>query len=402
MRNTFIFVLSMSLLKAAPILQSIIIINVSGAEYYAYLGYYIVLASFLASLLVTGVVPVYARRLGQHGSKASVETTFSNWDFVSFLGAATISVFVIALSVEIFGLMPNHNSLVGFSLAVASGLTGVLTPLLLLLGRKQIVVTTLVFCLALSIVTSFAANSLPVHQFQYIFCLPPLILVAIMAVTFSRAELSKDRHARRLLSLVGAGRVAKEIAPVFVPNVFWMLMLFWFSKRIAVAQSDQADFAWYVVGLQIFSVMSFIPSSIAPLLTLRMSANNQGGAYAAATRLAFGIIAVGVGLLIAILAFASIVPDSLISVTQQNIWLPMIAAGCIAATFAPLNAYLVAQRGEYWILAGALCWTVVAHGLLTLRPHDFAIVFLMAYSVALVALLATTRIVHSIRTSRGD
>jgi len=376
------FVMANFAIKATPPLLSTVVISLSGPAYYAQIAYYFVISSFVSSLFTTGIVPGYTRSIGEKTKGGLSETSASPSDYVVFVVCAVPISICLILAFDSLGVLGQFHAGVAAFFSVSTGLIAILVPILLVMNRSRATIVAVYVFLLGSVAIAITSKWLSVMSYQYVFVVPSILLTLILAYLFSMQEADTGRRVIAAFHLKRITLVIRDIAPVFFPNVFWMTMLFWFANRVSHTQSDPAVFSWYVTGLQIFSVLSFIPNSIAPLILLRLTSRNAKTGYNQTIKTSFVILAAALCVFAILLGVIYFILPHKVTDVQQQVWLPMIAAGCFASTFAPLNAYLVKQRHAFLIFPGAIVWAIVAHVWMSYDPGAFPLAFFTAYLAA--------------------
>lgn len=387
MRRFFSFVMSSVSVKATPLMQSVVVIFLVGPTYYAGIAPYFVIAGFVSSSFTAGIVPGYTRSMGEKAAGVLPEHSASPSDYVSFvICAIPISVCII-FGFSYFGALGDFEPSIAALFSVSTGIIATLVPILLVTRRLLPTLIAVYTFFIASILVAATTKWLPVTSYQYVFVLPSLLLALALSHLFFTHKLEDGRRTIGPLRINRIALVIRDIAPVFFPNVFWMAMLFWFANRVSQSQSGPEIFSWYVTGLQIFSMLSFIPNSLAPLILLRLTSNTAQVGYTQTIRTSFAILAAALCVFAAILGVIYLLPSDMIIEVQRQVWLPMIAAGCFASTFAPLNAYLVKQRRATLIFPGAIVWAIIAHVWMFFASSGFPEAFLVAYFFAWCVLL---------------
>lgn len=387
MHRVISFVIANVAVKATPLLQSVVIIFLVGPTYYARIAPYFVIAAFASTLFTTGIVPGYTRSIGEKTAGVLPENSATPSDYVGFVICAVPVSVVLIFGFSYMGAFGDFKPSVAALFSVSTGLVAILVPILLVMRRLLPTLIAVYAFFIASIAAAVTTKWLPVESYQYVFVLASLLLALVLAHLFATQKLEGDTRTIGPLRIKRLALVMRDIAPVFFPNVFWMAMLFWFANRVSQSQSDPEIFSWYVTGLQIFGVLSFIPNSLAPLILLRLTSNTAQAGYTQAMKTSFAILAAALCVFAAILGVIYLLPSDMITEVQRQVWLPMIAAGCFASTFAPLNAYLVKQRRATLIFPGAIVWAIIAHGWMFFDPSGFPHGFLAAYCFAWCALL---------------
>lgn len=389
MRKTLTLLITAATFKVTPLLQSFIIIYFAGAAYYADFGYYLIVAMFTSAILSTGVVPAYIRMIGRE-----VSGPVSAIDLSRFVILAIVFIILVFLIVIYLGLFSQGNGFVALVLGLSLGINTSLMPILIVTGEIKVVLLSNLLFLVLSSTIATFSGWVPKHLFQLLFLASPCFLSILFIVQFwrsNKSELLKNANRSFLYSISVA---AKEIAPVFVPNVFWMGMLFLFSHRVSILVATPDIFSWYAVGLQIFGIFVFIPNSVAPLFLLKMSDTTSKESKRFGYLLTFTIISVGMIIYLMLWALIVKTPVFQIDNSALHIWMFISGAGVLAAGVAPLNSFLVREGKAYLIGIGAIIWAVVAHVGLVLVPYPFEMVFLTAYFCAYLTLIGTVYLVN--------
>lgn len=379
MRRAFYFVTSSAAIKAAPLAQSALIIYLAGPGYYAEIARYFVISSFVSTLFTTGVVPGYTRSAGEKYINKLSNSSASPFDYVLFVMSAIPISAAIVIALYVIGALGEFNPAVAITYSVSVGLISLLVPVSLILDKLNSTMLAVYLSLLSSVAVGFASAYLPVSIFQYVFVVPFLLLAIAMLFLFSiNNQQLNDYKKIKNIDFRRLRLVIQDIYPVFVPNVFAMLMLFLFAHRISQNESSADYFSWYVVGLQLYGALSFVPNSLAPLILLRFTLNETDDGYKESIKYSLYTILIAFAVLVAAVVVVELMFRNIFTSTQMQIWVPMLVAGCFASSVAPLNAFLIKQHRASYIFPGTIVWAVIAHLWLTFDQDAFPHAFLAA------------------------
>lgn len=371
--------------KSATILQSAIIIYLSGAAFYADFGYILIVAIFMASFFTMGIVSNYVLAMA-----SPVPIGCSQKDLLHFVAAmflVGISMFLIA---SISGFFANRNAMIVLVVSVFFALNSLLLPILIVKSSKIFLLCATIAYTILTLAFATQSNYVSKESFELLFAIPHLALFLALGWKFYSTyyeDKPNDVQTHILSSLKNAGKL---VLPVFVPNVLWTAAVFLFSHRVSLLLENPSDFGAYSVGLQIFAILVFIPNSLAPLLLAKFAVQDSRTNFTASWRFsAASMLTASVAVISLIIVNATrILPTNFQTVAEQIPWL--IAGGVIASGFAPFSNYLVGERKAIRIIFATLSWAFVAHFGISIFPENYDKIFFASYLAALIALSVAT------------
>ena len=290
MKTSLALIASAGVFKVTPLIQSSLIISVSGADVYAKFGYYLLFAFMASTLFTVGVVPAYIRNFTEQETNKETPVGATVSALRQFVLFGFFGLILIVSSANLFGFFDNRSVYVALILSLSIGLNSMLVPILNIRGVwKSVVWGASVYLLStagFAIVQPYVSSDM----FLILFCLPPAGLACFLIFIYARHVTISDELGIWPLKRTQITAAAHDIMPVFAPNVFWMIMLFLFSHRVSEWAPQPEIFSWYAIGLQLFGVFVFIPNTLAPVFLRQMVRTQTDNTYAYTLQLTFTLI----------------------------------------------------------------------------------------------------------------
>lgn len=356
--NILNVVFSSVIQKSLPILIGIIVMNFYGEE--GFIKFSLFLTGLIAFVVFisTGMVPALIKAITL--SESDKQVVFNN--YLSMACLAWLLISLVSISFSLCNLLPDRISeLIPYLIVVS---ICVICILFSLAALQALGYTALAFRISVfnTLIVSFFVLISLMFQFE-IFLIMYLISYVIMLFV-SLWFLSKfEIFDIRLISISKATRsllpTLKESGSVFIPNIIWMLGVFFFHSFVASTESTESEYSTFAIGYQWLTFIVFIPGALAPIV---ISYFSKAGGVRQVYCMSFLYIILGF-----IVTACFYFLDTQIS-TVYNIELTdrdveilglTLLSGCVAAGNAPLIQFLISKNHAIYITFASLSWLII-------------------------------------------
>ncbi|EGR9013197.1 hypothetical protein I8D63_002848 [Vibrio parahaemolyticus] len=387
--ESVLVLLSSLIQKTVPLFFGLVVLKYFGSEYYSSFSYNIVFSVMFTVVITAGLAPSLIKDvLEEEEIKRSVVVE-------KYISVVLFSVvFVSLLSFIIMTLLSESNMYEIFFmhiLAIGVVVVSLLIPLSQSIGLANKVIKLSLFFFLLLFLFFVFSFSYEENLFIFLYSVSYLIFGSLLIlILINQRLITKNIFLQMSINVycLNLNRIFRKVIWIFAPNAIWMLVIFVFHTVLKTNEDTMDTYQWFALGYQLFSIIVFLPNSMAPII-IRRFVQGKGFSIHDAIKISLFYIAIAlVFIFVSYFSFVFIFPDVLIDI---DIVLCTTLAGAFSAGVAPITQYLISRAKAYYLLPAVSLFSliifIVCFDFLNYYYMGFLISYALTYIMLLIVLL---------------